>query len=152
MTDFQPLTYSEIREIFPAIAAPSARIEFLSQFDDYVLEAMTRDGHYVWGESETPEILVATLEELEALYKWNSAKDAQWLEVEAFETARELSHMCDTAALPVAKFDANNMTCNCGQRHSLMTGQALVKCSCGATFQRPELGYRVTTTALGETK
>ena len=44
----------------------------------------------------------------------------------------------------VAQVSANNLVCSCGSRHSVMTGQAMAQCKCGANYLIPELGYNET--------
>lgn len=43
-----------------------------------------------------------------------------------------------------AEVSANNLVCSCGQRISLMTGQEIAVCKCGATYKIPALGYNET--------
>lgn len=43
-----------------------------------------------------------------------------------------------------AEVSANDLECPCGQRHSLMAGQAIAACKCGATYKIPAVGYNET--------
>lgn len=43
-----------------------------------------------------------------------------------------------------AEVSANDLECPCGQRHSIMAGQEIVSCKCGATYKVPALGYNET--------
>lgn len=59
-------------------------------------------------------------------------------------------HMCPrcghTEEMNVAEVSAHKLDCHCGNHHSIMSGQALVRCHCGSIYKVPELGYNETTT------
>ena len=44
-----------------------------------------------------------------------------------------------------AEVSSSGLVCPCGQRHSVMAGQAIAACKCGVVYKIPALGYNETT-------